>query len=239
MPQHPPPLNSPADAEARRLSAAYAARAKTAPGSAADIAHRQMIAERERRTLLLLEREGMMPLAGRRLLEVGCGAGIWLRDLVRWGARPEHVFGVELLADRVAAARHNVAPGVTVLEGDIAQLQFDDASFDLVLQSTVFTSILDHDRRRRSAAEMLRVLRKNGMILWYDFHVDNPANSSVRRVGQRELAELFPGCEIHANTITLAPPIARLIAPLSRQLYDILALVPPLRTHTLAAIRPA
>lgn len=237
MPPLPPPLNSPADAEARRLSAAYAARAATARGSSADVAHQCMLAERERRVLALLGREGMTPLANVRVLEVGCGAGQWLRDLVRWGARPEQVFGVELLADRVADARRSVAPGVTVQQGDLAALPFADASFDLVLQSTVFTSILDPERRRRSAQEMRRVMRPGGMILWYDFHVDNPRNPNVRKVTASELVALFPGCAVRSEKITLAPPLARLVAPLSSHLYNIITTLTPLRTHTLAAIR--
>ena len=198
-----------------------------------------MLRERERRVLELLARERTLPLAERRVLEVGCGSGTWLRDLVRWGVRAENLFGVELLADRVEEARRSVAPGVSVERADIAQLPFVDASFDLVLQSTVFTSIAEDERRRRSAAEMLRVLRPAGLILWYDFHVDNPRNAAVRKVTRGELDSLFPGCTIRAESITLAPPIARVIAPLSSHLYDILATIHPLRTHTLAAIRPA
>ena len=196
-----------------------------------------MLAERERRVLALLARERVR-LETSRVLEVGCGSGTWLRDLVRWGARPESVFGVEILSDRVSEARRSVAPGVTVERADIAQLPFANESFDIVLQSTVFTSILDDERRRCSAAEMRRVLRPSGVILWYDFHIDNPRNPSVRKVTVRELATLFPGCEIHSESITLAPPIARILAPLSRQLYDITASIPQLRSHTLAAIRP-
>ena len=198
-----------------------------------------MMQERERRTLSLLSREGYTSLGDTRILEIGCGAGNWLRDLVRWGATPENVFGVDLLADRVTTARRLTAPGVTVTQGDISSLTFPDASFDLVIQSTVFSSILDADRRRRTAAEMRRVLRRTGLIVWYDFHVDNPANPSVRAVRRSELAPLFPGCSIRMERLTLAPPIARAVAPISPLVCELLALIPWLRTHTLAAIRPA
>jgi SAM-dependent methyltransferase len=237
VPPLQPPLNSPADAEARRLAAAYATRSPAAAGSAADLAHRCILAERERRVLALLAREDLH-LERSRVLEVGCGSGTWLRDLVRWGARPESVFGVEILADRVAEARRSVAPGVTVERADIAQLPFANESFDIVLQSTVFTSILDDERRRRSAAEMRRVLRRGGVILWYDFHMNNPRNPSVRKVTVGELGTLFPDSEIHSESITLAPPFARILAPLSSHFYDIMASFSPFRTHTLAAIRP-
>ena len=42
-------------------------------------------------------------------------------------------------------------------------------SFDLLLQSPVFTSILDQAMKERVAAEMMRVSKPGGLILWYDF----------------------------------------------------------------------
>jgi len=189
--------------------------------------------------LALLKHEGVASLEKVRILEVGCGMGNWLRDVVRWGARPGNVHGVDLLTERVDAARRSVAPGVTVSQGDISALSYPDASFDLVIQSTVFSSILDEDRRKRTAAEMRRVLRPGGFILWYDLRVHNPANPNVRAIAQDELPLLFPGSRIRAERITLAPPIARALAPISTLACDVLSLIPWLRTHTLASIRPA
>jgi ubiquinone/menaquinone biosynthesis C-methylase UbiE len=204
-----------------------------------DPAYRFMRQERERRTLALLARELSAPISTLRILDVGCGTGNWLMDVVRWGAAPENVFGVELLADRVATARRLAAPGVTVTQGDISMLAHPDASFDVVIQSTVFSSILDEARRRRTATEMRRVVRPNGIIVWYDFHVDNPRNTDVRGVPQPEIRALFPGCAIRMERITLAPPISRAVAPFSTHGCELLSLLPFLRTHTLAAIRPA
>ena len=61
---------------------------------------------------------------------------------------------------------------------------------------------------------MLRVLKPGGLILWYDFHVDNPHNRDVQGVRKREIFELFSGCDIRLHRITLAPPIVRLVAPI-------------------------
>ena len=43
-----------------------------------------------------------------------------------------------------------------------ASLQFSDETFDLVIQSTVFTSVLDAETKTRMAAEMCRVVKPNG-----------------------------------------------------------------------------
>lgn len=224
--------------ERERLTAAYASRAAAVYDSWFDAAHRVIHQERERRTLALLGREGFASLAEARILDVGCGSGNWLLDVVRWGATPEKVFGVDLLADRVATAKKVAAPGVTVVQGDISALEFPAGSFDLVIQSTVFSSILDPERRKRTAGEMLRMVKPSGLILWYDLRVNNPRNVNVRAVGLAEIETLFPDCFVHAERLTLAPPIARAIAPLSTVACELLALIPWLRTHTLAAIRP-
>jgi len=202
-----------------------------------DAAQLFALQERERRVLAVLRRWGRAWLAAARVLDVGSGTGAWLRDLVRWGARPEHLTGVELLEARAAEARRLCPRGVTIACASAARLDFADASFDLVVQSLLFTSILDPAVRRRLAAEMLRVVRAEGLILWYDFHVDNPANPAVRGVGRREIAALFPGAAVELRRITLAPPLARRLAPRSWLACHCLSKVPLLCTHYLGVIR--
>ena len=53
--------------------------------------------ERQRALLQLLRRHGLTDLARLRVLEVGCGAGGNLLDLLRLGFAPEHLAGAELL----------------------------------------------------------------------------------------------------------------------------------------------
>ena len=90
------------------------------------------------------------------------------------------------------------------------------------------------------AAEMVRVLRDNGIILWYDFFVNNPYNPHVRGITRREIIELFPDSNVSSARITLAPPLARLLAPYSRVLCEALAALRILDTHLLAVIsKPA
>ncbi len=144
--------------------------------------------------------------------------------------------GIDLLPERIAAARLATAAGVTFLCGSAAKLDFPDGAFDCVLQSTVFTSILDDAVRQQIAREMLRVLRPDGLILWYDFHVNNPWNPDVRRVSRREIRRLFPGCRVELRSVSLAPPLSRRIAPYSWLLCHLLSAIPFLCTHYLGFI---
>ena len=191
----------------------------------------------ETRLLGLLKRFGFEQLETKRILEVGCGTGFWLRQLMKWGARPENIFGVDLLRDQIEEALRLCPSSMQLRYGNAAQLEFSDESFDLVFQFTVFTSILDLHLKKRIAAEMMRVVNRGGMIVWYDFHMNNPWNADVRGVRKREIRELFPQCVIELQRATLAPPLARFVAPYSFLGCRILEMIPWLRTHYLGAIQ--
>ena len=191
----------------------------------------------ERQVLALLARSGCLPIQGKRILEIGCGTGYWLREFLKMGAPPENLIGVDLLSTRLAEARKLCPEGVKLVCGSASTLGFQDSFFDLVLQSTVFTSILNSEARRQVAAEMLRVLKPNGLILWYDFHVDNPSNPDVAGVKRREVLALFSGCQLQLRRITLAPPIARWVARRSWLGCHLLEKIPWLCTHYLGVIQ--
>jgi SAM-dependent methyltransferase len=226
--------------EEARVRAAYASRKKE-QFRYSMFAPAQMltIQERERKLLKLLARYGSPSLESSRILEVGCGTGLWLREFVRWGARPENIFGIDLLPERIAEARRLCPSAITLQCQSATDLHNLPGLFDVVLQSTVFTSILDPRMKRQVASEMLRVLSPAGLIVWYDFRVSNPANPDVRGVGRKEIEELFPRCQIHLERLTLAPPFGRPIARISQSLYVALSGVRAFCTHYLGIIRKA
>jgi SAM-dependent methyltransferase len=115
-------------------------------------------------------------------------------------------------------------------------LPFVDDRFDVVCQLTMMSSVLDPGMRGCIAAEMLRVLRPGGLVLWYDFTV-NPFNPDVAGIRPAELRELFRGTVMRWQRVTLAPPLARLLAPHSWMICEALERLPWLRTHVLATCR--
>jgi len=225
--------------EAERILREFERRERVIPSDYYSLARPGVLfgyTERVRNTIRALERSGAWPPAGFDICEVGCGAGDWIADLIHWGADPARIAGIDLSEARLAKARQR-APQADLRAGDAAALPWPDRSFDLVIQSTVFTSILDTQVRREVAAEMLRVLRPSGLILWYDFFRNNPRNHNVRGVPDAEIRALFPGCRADLQRTTLAPPVARVVAPLSWTLALWLEKVPLLRTHYLGVIR--
>ena len=191
---------------------------------------------RERDLLRLLRTAGRLPLGERRILDVGCGDGRVLSDILRYGALPADVYGIDLLPDRVERARQ-VLPAAHLEVGDAQSLPFDAAAFDVVLGFTLFSSVIDTAARRRVASEMARVTKPGGLIVLYDFWT-NPLNRHVRPMRRREVSSLFPEKRIAYQGTTLAPPLARLLikAPGGWLACSVLEMLPFLRTHYLAAI---
>jgi SAM-dependent methyltransferase len=198
--------------------------------------NRAMLEERRHAFVRLLGQAGWIPLDERKVIEVGSGTGSELAWLVELGARPRDLFGVELLAHRVAAARA-AFPGIDFRHGNAELLEFADGTFDLVMCITVFSSILDGSMAANVAAEISRVLKPGGGLLWYDVRVDSVSNASVKAVTRSRVRELFPKLDGELATITLAPPLARRLGPATRVAYPVLAGLPPLRTHLVGLLR--
>ena len=226
--------------EADRIVAEYARRdasiprERYLPAAPAQVLVRE---SRERAVLSVLRRAGMLPLRGRRILDVGCGTGQWLVDFETWGAERNRLAGIDLMPNRIAAARARLTPGADLREGDASRLPWPSSCFEIVVQSTVFSSVLDTATRRTLAAEMARVLAPVGVILWNDFFVNNPGNSAVRGVRRGEIAGLFPGFRVELRRITLAPPLARAVAPRSQLAAIAIEALRIFNTHYLGVLR--
>ncbi len=194
-----------------------------------------MLAGRRRLATDLLRRAGVFPESDTPCLEVGYGRLGWLGDLISWGVRESRLAGIELDAVRAAEARDSL-PAADLRVGDARELPWADGDIQLVIASTVFTSVLEDDLRQRLAAEIVRVLRPGGALLWYDFRADNPRNPNVRGIGRRQLRELFPEIAGEIRSTTLAPPLSRLIVPRCHLLATALEALPFLRTHLVAVL---
>ena len=198
-------------------------------------AHLFMIQQRERAILKLLRKKGLEFLVEKQILEIGCGKGTVLLDFVRQGADPERLWGVDLLVDRLGEAKHHL-PSSQFTNADGQFLPFPESSFDMILQFTAFSSVLDPKIKQQMAGEILRVLKSDGVILWYDFWL-NPTNPQTAGIRLKEIRRLFLDCDLTIRKITLAPPIARRIAPCSRVLAMILETLTVFNSHYLVLIQ--
>lgn len=106
-------------------------------------------------------RSHVLALEPRSILEVGCGAGTFLRSLSGWTGR---LVGVDIDEGLVAQLKEQ---GFNVRRGPAEQLSFDDAEFDVVVSSYTAHHLPDWPAALREA---LRVARRAVCILdaWYD-----------------------------------------------------------------------
>lgn len=219
--------------ESSRIERVYSLREKEidrelyAPWQAAE---NLMVSERKRVAAELLFKAGKFPKKNDKCLEIGYGRLGWLSDLISWGIDERNLHGIELNAERAACAQQAL-PVADLRIGDATNLPWEDETFDFTVMSTVFSSVLSDEIRLLIAGEIRRVLRSGGVLIWYDLAVNNPKNNDVIGIGSQKLSQLFDGFEIILKSVTLAPPLARFIAPKSFALAAALSAIPFLRTH--------
>ncbi len=105
-----------------------------------------------------------------RLLDVGCGEGLFLARAVQ--EFPDMEFwGVDEWSGILARAEKRVKPlkpGVTFMEADASSLPFDDNYFDTVVCVNVFFNMESIDKVRQSLREIARVCKPGGSVI-FDF----------------------------------------------------------------------
>jgi SAM-dependent methyltransferase len=187
--------------ELTRIRAFYAERDRRMADGASDeapsVTTRFLLQQRQQAVLAMLRRHGLGSLGEATILDLGCGYGGVLQEYQTWGAAPARLHGIDLLLGRLRTARARL-PGLPLTCADGQYLPYRSSVFDLVLQYTVFTSVLDDRVKANLAKEMLRVLRRPaGLILWYDFWI-NPTNRQTRAFGRPR----FVACFRAVNTIS-------------------------------------
>jgi SAM-dependent methyltransferase len=194
----------------------------------------RMMRDRDIAIVDLLRRS--LPDAGGRVLDLGMGDGR-LAEVARVAGLPIRAWtGVDLDPAEVAAASAAI-PWATWVEASADSLPFEDACLDVVVASTLFSSFPSEALEAAAAAEIARVLRPGGWLAWYDLRYDNPFNRAVHGVSGRRLEHLFPAWPMELRSVTLLPPLARRLGPLTGALYRPMESIPLLRSHLIGRLR--
>lgn len=100
------------------------------------------------------------PVAGRKVLDAGCGPGLYLRELLERGAE---VTGFDASPVMVALATQQVPAGVRIDRAVLGEpLPYRDGVFDLVVCALAIHYVCD---RTAAFAELCRVLRPGGAVV--------------------------------------------------------------------------
>ena len=98
-----------------------------------------------------------------RILDIGCGPGIFMEELLRRG---HHVIGMDMTEKMVREAFENTqkkySERAACVLGDIENIPFKYGSFDLILCIGVLSYLQEQEK---SAKEIARVIKKNGIFI--------------------------------------------------------------------------
>jgi SAM-dependent methyltransferase len=117
--------------------------------------------------------DALGPLEGRRVLELGCGAGDLSMELLRRGAR---LTAIDISPRMVELARSR-AEGATFVVAPAEETGLPDESFDIVVGKWV----LHHVDVEAAAREVHRLLRPGGRAVFFENQDRNPLLRLARR----------------------------------------------------------
>ncbi len=161
-----------------------------------------------------------------KVLDVGCGSGGDVYQLLRAGYLPENISGIDIQQDRLSDAKR-LYPTIQFIYGDASKINFPDSSFDLLFESTMFATLPDDEISGKIATEMLRVCRPGGYLLLADWRIPKPYNPNYKALTKKRLAALFKlGHEAEVIGIhhgALIPPAGRFLSAHLPALYFLVA----------------
>ncbi len=122
-------------------------------------------------------------LEGRRILDVGCGLGMYVS---RFRQFSDQVYGVDIDAEKIAQASLSL-PNLQVAPAE--KLPYPDEHFDVILLNEVIEHV---DDDRQSIREAYRCLRPGGHILIYAPNRLYPFETHGFFIGKRYFFRLLP-----------------------------------------------
>lgn len=186
--------------------------------------------EKEKALVSLFNRKNVK-LEDKNILEIGCGRGKILQQFISLGAKPENLYGIDLLDFEIDIAQRFLPQSHFEL-GNAENLSYEDEFFDIVMQFVTFSSIQNREMRKNIAREMLRVLKKDGFIIWWDFKQISKA-ATAQSISLKEIKEIFPNCCFEVTSMGLDGKILSKVINHSWLLCEILARIKMLNSHYL------
>jgi len=149
------------------------------------------------------------------ILDVGCGGGGALFQLIRLGFEPKNITGIDIQEERLAQAR-KIYPQVNFVKGDATQMEFSDNSFDLVFESGMFATLPNDSVRKDIAREMVGVCKPSGYFVLVDWWTPKVGDPNYKALTRKELYKLFfVGSKtelIGVHRGALVPPVGRFLS---------------------------
>ena len=155
--------------------------------------------ESDRSELAFRRRTGFSPddLAGKLVLDVGCGMGRFADIATRWGA---HVVGVDLSVASEVAARNLADRDATIFQADVFRLPFAAESFDLIYSIGVLHHTPDCERAFKALPRLLKPEGRIAVWLYSGYNAWYRMSDFYRKVTRR-----LPPRMLHALCYGVVP----------------------------------
>jgi SAM-dependent methyltransferase len=155
------------------------------------------------------------PVAGKRVLDAGCGPGAYTERLVNMGAE---VIGVDSSPRMVELAEQRLKGKATIVEADLGRpLEFlDSASFDLIVSALALDHVRDWDAMFR---EFFRLLRVPGHLVFsahhpFDEFYDHHPAGNYFGVELVDYEFDWPACDVRVRVPYYRRPLSAMLEPL-------------------------
>lgn len=144
-----------------------------------------------------------------RSLDIGCGCGVYSKELERMGFE---TFGVDVSSEMIEECRKHLSIpeaefGKRFMTADVERLPFEDESFDLVLSVGVFGYLLKDDDAMN---EIVRIVKPGGYFFLSVQNIVSASNidyamrawirNRLRGAGTQEVALPVPWVTSHSST---------------------------------------
>lgn len=160
------------------------------------------------------------------VLNVGCGNGADNFQLLRLHYDIKNIFGIDINDERLSIAQH-VFPNSSCELGDASNMKYKNDFFDIVFESTMFSTIADDNLCDKIASEMIRVCKQSAHIVLVDWKIPKPNNPNYNALTHKKLVEFFKvGVEtdlVLTARGALIPPIGRFISKYLHGIYFLIS----------------
>lgn len=114
-----------------------------------------------------------------KILEIGCGNGYTAGQIVK--ALDVKITCIDFCEDLIEIAKRRRLGSVIFKVGDVLDLGFNDASFDIVLSERCLINLTSWKRQRKALDEVWRVLKPSGAFLMMEAFTDGLSNLNKAR----------------------------------------------------------
>ena len=186
--------------------------------------------QKKEKMLLKLLKPYKNAISSFKILDIGCGHGDLLHQLIMYGANLYNLYGFDIRFDTVKAGKTQY-PFLNLINSNAQMLPFQDNTFDIVCLMTCLSSIPDQSTKRNIVKEVDRVLKKGGFIVYYDLKSPRYINNNLKGIPKSELLSLFPNYNITLYSTTLNCGLVKRIINISWLVTEIIEKIKVFNTN--------